>query len=158
MRKVAEVEFLEIPQTDEYTKLIDMVLEECFREEKILDSNLYISVILTNPDEIQRLNREYRKVNKTTDVLSFPMYEREEISSLNKEIEEPIGDVIISVQKVKEQAEEYNHSFERELAYMLVHGFYHLMGYDHMKDEDKQKMRAKEENILKNVGFERVED
>ena len=67
MRKVAEVEFLEIPQTDEYTKLIDMVLEECFREEKILDSNLYISVILTNPDEIQRLNIEYRKVNKTTD-------------------------------------------------------------------------------------------
>ncbi|MCI8965354.1 MAG: rRNA maturation RNase YbeY [Clostridia bacterium] len=153
MRKVAEVEFLEIPQTDEYTKLIDMVLEECFREEKILDSNLYISVILTNPDEIQRLNREYRKVNKTTDVLSFPMYEREEISSLNKEIEEPIGDVIISVQKVKEQAEEYNHSFERELAYMLVHGFYHIMGYDHIEENEKKEMREKEENILNKLNI-----
>ncbi len=155
MRKVAEVEFLEIPQTDEYTKLIDMVLEECFREEKILDSNLYISVILTNPDEIQRLNREYRKVNKTTDVLSFPMYEREEISSLNKEIEEPIGDVIISVQKVKEQAEEYNHSFERELAYMLVHGFYHIMGYDHIEENEKKEMREKEENILNRLNIVR---
>ena len=155
MRKVAEVEFLEIPQTDEYTKLIDMVLEECFREEKILDSNLYISVILTNPDEIQRLNREYRKVNKTTDVLSFPMYEREEISSLNKEIEEPIGDAIISVQKVKEQAEEYNHSFERELAYMLVHGFYHIMGYDHIEENEKKEMREKEENILNRLNIVR---
>lgn len=155
MRRVAEIEFLEIPQTDEYTKLIDIVLEECFKEEKILDSNLYISVILTNPDEIQRLNREYRKVNKTTDVLSFPMYEREEIPSLNKEIEEPIGDVVISVQKVKEQAEEYNHSFERELAYMLVHGFYHIMGYDHIEENEKKEMREKEENILNRLNIVR---
>ena len=80
---------------------------------------------------------------------------RSEISSLNKEIEEPIGDVIISVQKVKEQAEEYNHSFERELAYMLVHGFYHIMGYDHIEENEKKEMREKEENILNRLNIVR---
>ena len=66
-----------------------------------------------------------------------------------------LGDVVISIPKVYEQAEEYGHSFERELAYMVVHGFYHLMGYDHMEEEDKKIMREKEENVLSNVGIKR---
>ena len=155
MRKVTEIQFLEIPETDNYIELVEIVLGECFKEEKLLESKLYISVILTNPDEIQRLNREYRKVDKTTDVLSFPMYEREEISKLNKEIEEPIGDIVISIDKVKEQAKEYNHSFERELAYMLVHGFYHVIGYDHLQEDEKKEMRAKEHNILNKLNIVR---
>lgn len=155
MRKVVEVEFLNIPETEDYNGLIDIVLGECFKEENILDSKLYISVILTNPDEIQKINKEYRKVDKATDVLSFPMYERKEIPHLNKEIEEPIGDIIISLEKVREQAKEYGHSFERELSYMLVHGFYHLMGYDHMEELDKKEMRAKEENILNKLNIVR---
>ena len=65
MRKVVDIEFLEIPQTDDYNGLIDMVLGECFKEENLLDSKLYISVILTNPDEIQQMNKEYRKIDKT---------------------------------------------------------------------------------------------
>ena len=60
-----------------------------------------------------------------------------------------LGDIVISIDRVKNQAQEYGHSFEREFAYMIVHGFYHLMGYDHIKEEDKQKMRPKEEKILK---------
>lgn len=153
MRKVVDIEFLEIPQTDDYNGLIDMVLGECFKEENLLDSKLYISVILTNPDEIQEMNKEYRKIDKTTDVLSFPMYERDEIPHLNKEIEEPIGDIVISVERVRKQAKEYEHSFERELAYMLVHGFYHIMGYDHMEEMEKKEMRAKEDVILNRLNI-----
>ena len=148
MRKVVDIEFLNIPETEDYNGLIDMVLGECFKEENFLDSKLYISVILTNPDEIQKMNKEYRKIDKTTDVLSFPMYERDEIPNLNKEIEEPIGDIVISVERVRKQAKEYEHSFERELSYMLVHGFYHIMGYDHMEEMEKKEMRAKEDVIL----------
>lgn len=153
MRKVVDIEFLEIPQTDDYNGLIDMVLGECFKEENLLDSKLYIGVILTNPDEIQQMNKEYRKIDKTTDVLSFPMYERDEIPHLNKEIEEPIGDIVISIERVRKQAKEYEHSFERELAYMLVHGFYHIMGYDHMEEMEKKEMRAKEDVILNRLNI-----
>ncbi len=155
MRKVVEVEFLDIPETNEFDNLINTVFEECFKEENILDSKLYVSVILTGADRIQKMNKEYRKIDKTTDVLSFPMYERDEIKDLNKEIEEPIGDIVISVEKVREQAKEYGHSFERELSYMLVHGFYHLMGYDHIKAIEKQEMREKEENILSKLNIVR---
>ena len=70
------------------------------------------------------------------------MFEKEEIQEA-KQNAEVLGDIIICIEKVEEQAKEYGHSFERELAYMLVHGFYHLMGYDHMTDEEKQEMRAK---------------
>ena len=71
------------------------------------------------------------------------------------DINEPLGDIIISIERVKQQAGEYGHSFERELAYMLIHGFYHLMGYDHMNDEDKKQMREKEEIVLNNLNINR---
>ena len=71
------------------------------------------------------------------------------------EIEDILGDIVISVEKVPEQAEEYGHSFERELSYMLVHGFYHLMGYDHIEEEDKKEMRPKEEKILNELKITR---
>ena len=129
-----------------------MVVDKCFTVEKLNNLNLYISITLTTPSEIKIINNEFRKIDKETDVLSFPMFEKDELDEMVKsgvnEIPETIGDVIISVDRVKEQAEEYGHSFERELAYMVVHGFYHLMGYDHMVDEDKVVMRAKEENVL----------
>ena len=80
------------------------------------------------------------------------MFEKEEIDELvnnqNNVVEDVLGDIIVSVDRVKEQAAEYGHSFERELSYMIVHGFYHLMGYDHMNDEEKAVMRAKEEHVL----------
>jgi len=155
MREVADINFLGIEETEDYNELINNVLEKCFEEENLSESKLYISIILTNPDEIQKINKEYRKVDKATDVLSFPIYERDEIPKLNREIEEPIGDVIISLEKVEEQAKEYGHSFERELSYMLVHGFYHLMGYDHIEESDKQEMRKKEEKILTDLNITR---
>ena len=105
---------------------------------------------------IRKLNKEYRNIDKETDVLSFPMFEKNEIPSLKKlEYEEALGDIVISIDRVKQQAVEYGHSFERELSYMLVHGFYHLMGEDHIKDEDKVIMRAKEENVLNKLNIVR---
>ncbi len=147
--KKSEIEYLDIEENKEYEELIERVLEECFNTENLKDYNIYISVTLTNPENIRRLNKEYRNIDKETDVLSFPMFEKNEISNLkNIQYEEALGDIIISVDRVKEQAEEYGHSFERELSYMIVHGFYHLMGEDHIKEEDKRVMREKEEKVL----------
>ena len=69
-----------------------------------------------------------------------------------------LGDIVISIEKVEEQTVEYGHSFERELSYMVVHGFYHLMGYDHIKEEDKKIMRKKEEQVLEKLGIQREND
>lgn len=150
--ELVELVYKDIEENTEYEKLINIVVDKCFRVEKIEKLNLYISITLTTPAEIRKINNEFRNIDKETDVLSFPMFEKNELDSMIEagcnEIPETIGDIIISVDRVKEQAEEYGHSFERELAYMVVHGFYHLMGYDHMVEEDKVKMRAKEENVL----------
>ena len=84
------------------------------------------------------------------------MFEKEEIDEIKEKklvVHDVLGDIMISIKRVKEQAVEYGHSFERELAYMVVHGFYHLMGYDHIKEEDKKDMRKKEEKILQDLNI-----
>ncbi len=152
----SEIEYLEIEENEEWEKLINKVLTECFKTENMENYKLYISVTLTNPKNIKKLNNQYRNIDKETDVLSFPMFEKEEISKLKDlQYEETLGDIVISVERVKTQAIEYGHSFERELSYMLVHGFYHLMGEDHIKEEEKVIMRSKEENILKRLNIVR---
>ena len=147
-----EIVYKDIKEKKEYEAIIRKVLEKCFEKEGIEKSKLYITITLTTPKNIQEINKDYRNIDKETDVLSFPMFEKEEIERKIKENgflhEDVLGDIIISIQKVEEQAIEYNHSFERELSYMVVHGFYHLMGYDHIKEEDKKQMRDKEEEIL----------
>ena len=150
-----EVIYKDIKENKEYENVINKVLTKCFEEENLQDSKLYITVTLTNPENIQKINKEYRNIDRATDVLSFPMFEKDEleekIRNNNFEYEDVLGDLIISIEKVREQAKEYGHSFERELSYMLVHGFYHLMGYDHIEEEDKKKMRPKEEKILNDL-------
>ena len=154
MKDIAEIEYLDLEQNIECEELINKVLKECFITENLDNSNLYISITLTNPENIRRLNNEYRSIDKETDVLSFPMFEKEEIKNIiNIEHEEALGDIVISVQKVEEQAKEYGHSFERELAYMLVHGFYHLMVEDHIEEKDKIRMREKEEYVLEKLNI-----
>ena len=152
-----EVIYKDVEENKDYEKIIDKVLSKCFEEENLLDSKLYITVTLTNPENIRKINKEYRNIDRATDVLSFPMFEKDELEEKieKKEFkyEDVLGDLIISVEKVREQAIEYGHSFERELSYMLVHGFYHLMGYDHIKEEDKRKMRPKEEKILNDLNI-----
>ena len=155
MENLTQIDFQDIDEAKEYEEIIEKVVYECFKEEDLLETKLYMSIILTNKDKIQELNNTYRKINKTTDVLSFPMFEKEELEDFEGIIPEPLGDIVISIEKVKEQAEEYGHSFERELAYMVVHGFYHLMGYDHMEEEEKKEMRAKEDGVLNALGINR---
>ena len=155
-----KLDFLEIEENNEYFDIIDKVVRKCFKEEKLENLNIYLSIMLTNNEYIKRVNNDYRQIDKETDVLSFPMFEKNEIDEIVKNqnkfpIKEALGDIIISVEKVKEQAEEYNHSFERELAYMIVHGFYHLMGYDHIEENDKKIMREKEEKILQELNIKR---
>ena len=146
--EVAQIEFLDIEENEEIEKLINRVAEKCFEIEKLKDKNLYLSIILTDPKNIRITNKKFRNIDKETDVLSFPMFEKDEIEKLTGEYPEALGDIMISIERVKSQAIEYGHSFERELSYMVVHGFYHLMGYDHIEEEDKIKMREKEENVL----------
>lgn len=157
MQEVLEIEYLGVEENQQYNSLLKNVVEVCFQTEKLDRNKTYVNIILTTPVEIQRINNIYRNIDKPTDVLSFPMFEKEEIKDLLKSkhwnIKEVLGDIVVSVEKVKEQAKEYGHSFERELAYMVVHGFYHLMGYDHMEEKDKKQMREKEENILEKIGL-----
>ena len=147
-----EIVYKDIKEEPTYESIVKKVFDKCFEEENLQNSKLYITVTFTNPENIRKINKQYRNIDKATDVLSFPLYEKQE---LDKKIEQQeflhedvLGDVVISIEKVEEQAKEYGHSFERELSYMLVHGFYHLMGYDHIEEEDKKKMREKEEKIL----------
>ena len=153
------IEYLEIEENKEYEEIIKKVIKECFKEEKLMSSKLYIDIVLTNPKNIQKINKQYRNIDKPTDVLSFPMFEKQEldlkIKNNNFLYEDVLGDIVISIEQVEKQADEYEHSFEREFSYMLVHGFYHLMGYDHIKEEDKAKMRPKEEKILESLEIKR---
>lgn len=155
MCELLEIEYLDIPEDEDKKEKIEEVLKQCYKEENINPKYLYVNIILTNPENIRKLNKEYRNIDKETDVLSFPMFEKEELENFESNCQEVLGDIVISIDRVKEQAIEYGHSFERELAYMVVHGFYHLMGYDHMEEEEKKEMRAKEEIVLKALKIER---
>lgn len=154
MKPFVDIEYRELEENANYDELINKVIQKCFEIENLQNTNLYVSVILTTPSIIKNINNEFRNINKETDVLSFPMFEKDEIQHIMEE--EALGDIVISIERVKEQAEEYGHSFKRELAYMLVHGFYHLMGEDHMNEEEKARMRQKEENVLQTLNINRI--
>lgn len=111
-----------------------------------------VCVLITDAEEIQSLNRTYRKIDRVTDVLTFPAWEGEAILCPPDEY---LGDIAICYERAVEQAEEYNHSLERELAFLAVHGSLHLMGYDHMTKEDEAAMFAKQEEVLVSLGLTR---
>lgn len=169
MNSVTEIVWKDIQQNEELEAIIEKVIQKCFEVEHINPTSLYICVTLTNPKNIREINKEYRNIDKETDVLSFPMFEKDELDKLiatnllktfnlkNGALQDIMGDIIISIERVEEQAQEYGHSFEREFAYMLVHGFYHLRGYDHMVEEEKAQMREKEENVLSQLNITRGE-
>lgn len=124
--------------------------------------NVEISLSFVSLDEIHTLNREYRGVDRPTDVLSFPMFgdiEELEAACALQDGEEgqevPLGDVVICMDKIVEQAEEFGHSKERETVYLFTHSVLHLLGYDHETDEDKRVMRAREEEIMEALGIGR---
>ena len=163
MRITSEITLKGVEEKDSHEGLIDRVVEKCFEIENLDENEVYVAITLTTPEEIREINKEFRKIDKETDVLSFPIFEKKDIDMLRKNGEivdedmpqDVLGDIIISMKKVEEQAKEYGHSVERELAYMVVHGFYHLMGYDHMVEEDKKVMREKEEKVLESLDIVR---
>ena len=158
MKQHAEITYDGIEQNDEYEEIINKVIDECFKIENMDKLKLYVSITLTVPTIIQKINKKYRNIDSPTDVLSFPMFEKNELDKMIKEkydIDDVLGDLIISIPRVYDQANEYGHSFKRELAYMCVHGFYHLMGYDHMIESDKKIMRKKEDIVLNSLNITR---
>ncbi len=154
-----DIEYLNVEPNEKYEEIISKVLNKCFEEENLPPNKLSVSITLTDLKNIRNLNCKHRNIDKETDVLSFPMFEKEEIDKKvaknDFQTEDILGDMVICIPKVEEQAKEYGHSFERELSYMVVHSFYHLMGYDHMEEEPKKEMRQKEEYILKQLGITR---
>ncbi len=156
-----EIVYNEIEENPKYEEIIGKVVQKCYKKENLQNSNLILTITLTTPQNIRKLNNTYRNIDRATDVLSFPVFEKQELENKIKAqdftFEDMLGDIVISVEQVQEQAKEYGHSFERELSYMVVHGFYHLMGYDHIEEQDKELMRKKEESVLKELKISRDE-
>ncbi len=143
---------------DEKTaKTMEKAALAAVRKESVPDC-CELSVSFVDLDEIRMLNREHRGIDKETDVLSFPMYERGDIPSEEDLFEGEVielGDVIICKDKAREQAEEFGHSYERELIYLFVHSVFHLLGYDHEDEDEKKEMRKKEESVMEELGISR---
>ncbi len=130
---------------EEVYSALERAIEEVLKVEN-RTTDYEVSVTFVDNDEIRELNRLYRGVDKETDVLSFPMEEGEMIFCGNM-----LGDIVISAEKALEQSKEYGHSLLREIVYLAVHSMFHLLGYDHMTEEDKEVMRAKEKEVMRNL-------
>lgn len=152
-----------IDSIDETEKLSEEQMLEIERvinfaaKKQNVEEHSEVSVTFVSNERIQEINREYRDKDNPTDVISFAMEElgEGEISLAGIEMPRVLGDIIISVPKAIEQAEEYGHSFLRELGFLAVHGFLHLLGYDHMTEEEEKKMFTLQKEILDEYGLKR---
>lgn len=124
-----------------------------FEQEGVDGERAEISLTLVSLEEIRELNRDYRDVDRETDVLSFPQFEC--VEDMPEFGELCLGDVVICLDKVEEQAKDFGHSFERELIYLFVHSLLHLLGYDHMEEDEKQEMRQREEQVMTAIDLNR---
>lgn len=134
---------------DQIEAMAYKTIEEVLRVEDFT-SDVEVSLTLVDKDEIHTLNRDYRGVDRPTDVLSFPM--DDEIFPGEEDVDLILGDIVICLDIAKAQAEEYGHSLDRELSYLICHSTLHLLGYDHMEEDEKAIMRGKEKEIMKNLG------
>ncbi len=139
---------------DEDTKnQIESLLTFAAKKE-IITEEAELSISFVDEEEIQAINRDYRGKDKVTDVISFSLEEDEpEIEGLD--MPRVLGDIIICLEVAKEQAESYNHSLSRELGFLALHGFLHLLGYDHMTEEDEKEMFSRQDEILNEFGLTR---
>ena len=134
---------------------IDQLLTFAKKKENI-HNDAELSVTFVDKEEIQNINKVYRDKDKVTDVISFALEEDElEIDFNDFDIPRVLGDIIICTDVAKEQAESYGHSFERELGFLALHGFLHLLGYDHMNDNDEKEMFGRQDAILNEFGLTR---
>lgn len=114
-----------------------------------------VSVTLTDNAYIHTLNRQYRNIDRPTDVLSFALNESEEPEIADGPEVNVLGDIIISVERAREQAKEYGHSLQREIAFLTVHGMLHLLGYDHMEEEERREMEQEQRFVMEKLGISR---
>ncbi|CAN2250191.1 MULTISPECIES: rRNA maturation RNase YbeY [Bacillus] len=142
--------------SEEMLKEVENLLQFAAEREGVQDQAEVSVTIVTNED-IQQINKEYRGKDAPTDVISFALEEEGEgeVEIVGAEIPPVLGDIIISADRTREQAEEYNHSFKRELGFLAVHGFLHLLGYDHMTKEEEEEMFTKQKDLLDAYGLKR---
>lgn len=136
-------------------KAVDAVLED-----RDIPKELDVNVLIVTPEEIRRINRETRGIDKVTDVLSFPYFEYKEAGVFDKDLYDPaeeeiLGDIVVCGEKIISQAEEYGHSQKRELAFLVVHSMLHLTGYDHMEKKDAGIMEEQQRRIMEQLGISR---
>ena len=150
---------------DELSKSCRENLENAMRDFVEADIPLCVEVVFVGEEEIRVLNAQTRGVDKVTDVLSYPtldnikgkpLFSRDYPFDIDENGQLLIGSIAVCIKRAREQAEEYNHSFERELHYLIVHGIMHCLGYDHMDDTEKSEMREQEERILGKLGITRA--
>ena len=127
----------------------EKTIKEVLRVEKI-EENVEVSLSIVDKDEIHILNRDYRDVDRPTDVLSFPLDEEGFDQDGNPIL--LLGDIVICLDVAKNQAADFGHSLEREIMYLICHSTLHLLGYDHIEEDDKKEMRLKEKEVMKNLG------
>lgn len=139
--------------SEEIVKKMTEAAELCVSGEGLDPDNCEISFSFVSEDEIRELNAFYRDKDSVTDVLSFPQYD--DLSELDDDMELCLGDVVICSDVARRQAEEYGHPYERELVYLFVHSVLHLLGYDHMEEEEKREMRGREEEVMEQIGLTR---
>lgn len=154
---IMEIILSNLPETLEVDeKLSDTVKEAVEKVGQLyaLD-NAEVSITLTNNEHIHEINREYRKVDRPTDVISFALNEGDEPNIEGEIPVNMLGDIIISVEKAIEQAGDYGHSVRREIAFLTVHGMLHLLGYDHIEEADRVEMRKEEDFVMEQLGISR---
>lgn len=137
-----------------FEKLVEDCARAALEEEDIFD-DAEVSVTLVDNARIRELNREFREIDKETDVLSFPMGDENGFETDPGNDAILLGDIVISVEKAQAQSEEYGHSFKREMAFLLTHSLFHLLGYDHMTPDDEAEMFAKQEKVLQKLDITR---
>lgn len=152
----------------EVTPLLEKIINDAVKtsmDVEKFDIQSEVSILLVDDERIREINNEHRQIDKATDVLSFPvvdMREGEIMSDIGDfDLDEELlllGDIIISLETAKRQADEYKHSFEREIAFLTTHGIFHLLGYDHMEKEEEEKMLYKQETVLRKLGLVRNEE
>lgn len=127
-------------------------------EEQRVPQNAEVSVTFVTNEDIRVINRDYRGKDQPTDVISFALEEmgEDEVKIVGAEVPPHLGDIIISVEKAREQAKDYGHSFQREIGFLALHGLLHLLGYDHMTEEDEKEMFSIQKEILEKYGLRRT--
>ena len=143
--------FIQVDEDIKELETVEKVLYSAIKKEKL--DNVSFNVIIVNNDYIHELNKTYRHIDRETDVITFALEDEDTIVIPNKE--RILGDIYISIDKARSQAEEYHHSLLRELSFLAVHGFYHLLGYDHQTKEEEEIMFAKQEEVLDENGIRR---